>query len=60
MEKVKLSKRKLKLSRPKLEKMFEELYDIYVQNKIRESIKAIEEGRVYTLEEVIKEVETWK
>lgn len=60
MEKLKLSKKKVRMSSEKLEKISEKLYEAYIIKKVEKSIAAIEKGDVYTLEEIRKEVETWK
>lgn len=60
MEKLKLSKKKIRMSSVKLEKVFEKLYATYIIKKVEKSLEAIEKGDVYTLEEIRKEVETWE
>ena len=48
------------MSSVKLEKVFEKLYATYIIKKVERSLEDIKEGRVYTLDEIRKEVETWK
>ena len=54
MEKLKLSKKKIRMSSVKLEKVFEKLYATYIIKKVEKSLEAIEKGDVYTLDEIRK------
>lgn len=54
------NKKRIKIGKYKLSKNFQNIYNLYVDNKIKQSLKAIEKGEVFTIEQVRKEVDMWK
>lgn len=53
-------KKRIKIGKYKLSRNFQNIYNLYVDNKIKQSLKAIEKGEVFTIEQVRKEVDMWK
>lgn len=53
-------KKRIKIGKYKLSKNFQNIYNLYMDKKIKQSLKAIEKGEVFTIEQVRKEVDMWK
>ena len=56
---MQLEKRNIKLGKINKKHFLKEVYYAYINKKIEISMKALKEGKIYTLEQVRKEVETW-
>ena len=56
---MQVKKRNIKLGKINKNHFLKEMYYTYIDKKIELSIMALEQGKVYTLEQVRKEVETW-
>lgn len=54
------NKKRIKIGKYKLNKNFQNIYNLYVDKKIKKSLKAKEKGEVFTIEQVRKEVGMWK
>ncbi len=56
---MQVKKRNIKLGKINKNHFLKEMYYAYIDKKIELSINAINQGKVYTLDQVRKEVETW-
>ena len=56
---MQVKKRNIKLGKINKNHFLKEMYYTYINKKIEISMKALQEGKIYTLEQVRKEVEGW-